>query len=842
MSTEGLCPSIYKTVSVAGDITQRKVCLSDGGSFRYGTYSDRWALGVVVAFGNDTSMYKLKGTPCGEVGACFYSAMSDTLVTKQYLVRYPIGALVIYKNFSKRIEKTLSPSTPTLEYRFNDSNPDYIFQSADQYQWPIGGISGSQNGQWLAVELRERAIGLLNLEDPELKMRRISPTRLSYGGGRDPIAELAVSNSGEQVAMMGVNAGLTVIDVVDDCGDDATDFRLQNNFPITNPCKLARINPEEFVDSFGAGLHPRFNADGAELRFYATSSWSSDQREVILRAAGYAPAQLDYLALGDSFTSGEGETDDRFYQAGTNDEFEKCHVSTRSYPYLIAAELGIATDKVKSVACSGAVTGDVIGDDLNYWGQRNRLAENGLRLDKTAKVINQTSAKELFVPGRVHQIRFAERYLPKVITIGIGGNDAGFMDKLRACVGTDTCQWANTPEGREKTALEVKALFNTLVDTYTALHDASPSSKIYAIGYPKVIDQDSQCDPLHGLLLNASEREFMNEGIAYINQVVAAAAAKAGIRYIDIQDSLGSQVLCGSLKPSVMNGIRLGDDSSLSEKTNWLKLIGNEGFHPQSSAHKLETTTIFASVSDLLTYSHCPGQEIACPNLSTNAPDPSSYWLPDGTTHDYASQRIAEFISDQADATNPREKTVNLTDYAFLPGSSVKAEIHSEPIGLGTFTSTTTGALNANIELPADLSEGFHTIYLYGTSYSGEDINLYQVIKYQLPDSDDREPTDVAVVQSESNDKITLSSIGAVQPAQQIVSNVSDTQSSTGTSSNGQARPSNTQSTPRFRDLSSVFTSIRDSEIETNTFAIPVLAFLFMGTGMAVYARLRRGR
>ncbi len=74
------------------------------------------------------------------------------------------------------------------------------------------------------------------------------------------------------------------------------------------------------------------------------------------------PQRLEqYLALGDSFASGEGTFN---YIAGTEDGPNQCHQSIFSYPYLMQSNVG----ETASVACSGAKISNIrnIGDnDVN---------------------------------------------------------------------------------------------------------------------------------------------------------------------------------------------------------------------------------------------------------------------------------------------------------------------------------------------------------------------------------------------------------------------------------------------------------------------------------------------
>jgi len=200
----------------------------------------------------------------------------------------------------------------------------------------------------------------------------------------------------------------------------------------------------------------------------------------------------------------------------------------------------------------------------------------------------QSVAKDGFLPGRVHQETFVRDYQPKVITVGIGGNDVGFADKLRACLGPDTCSWAGTIEGREKTAVEMKGLFNKLVTTYQNLQNDSPNSKIYAIVYPRFIEPSGECSALRELLLDSVERRFIDEGVIYLNQIIKAAAKKVGIKYISFEDSYGNHRMCGSSPEEAANFIKAGDDIGLpGDWLSWVKLVGQDSFHPNALGHQL---------------------------------------------------------------------------------------------------------------------------------------------------------------------------------------------------------------------------------------------------------------
>lgn len=722
------CNSALQMKDIEGRLDKGGVCLTEGKKLSFGTTSFWWfGSGGVVAFPYDSKMYKFNGG-CTLWDTCTYLPESDTLIVKQPAsYSWFARSFVVYKNFSKRLKPAVYGLTK--QYDFDDSNPDYKFQDAQNRLWAINSTGVSKNGKWVAVEFWNRGIGLFNTET--LEMRRVTSFAHMYGYGMDPTTDLAVTNDGNHIAVMGLNSGLSVYDITPDCGEVASYEVLQTNAPMVNQCPGPNINSAQFINGFNYALYPRFNEDGGELNFYA-QSYRGDIREVTMRAGGYVGQRLDYLAMGDSFTSGEGETDDKYYLPGTNEEYEKCHLSSRSYPYLVAQLSGIEPAYIKSVACSGAETRDVVGEDKDYLGQKDRLGPEKLNLDNLNTILAKTTARYEFIPGRIHQITFATEYRPKVVTIGVGGNDAGLMNKLTACAGSGTCGLASDAKEKEQAAKEIKNIFDKLVTTYKAITYASPKTKIYAIGYPQIVDIDGNCDSVTGYLFDRNEREYMSESVIYLNQVVEAAAKAAGVKYINVQDSYGNQVLCGSKSPSAMNGVRTGDDSNLVDKSQWFRFIGNEGFHPNSFGHALTAMVIHETVGDLTSYSNCPDGAATCPDDTVKAPEPSIYWVPNGY-HDYPAKRFSNFVADSHNTSDSLDKTISVDDYSFQPNSWVTSEVTSNPISLGQFQVTNTGSLNTAIALPPELEEGYHTMHLYGTSYSGEPIELYQVFMYAKP-------------------------------------------------------------------------------------------------------------
>lgn len=699
-----------------GVIVHRTVCMKSGAKLGIGSFyepGEGWIW--VVKLQQDRVAYTLRCT-CSyrPTGDCFYIPSRDMFVMRPGVPQTYISSMGILENVTQRL------SFQGTEAELDSSNIDYIYKNASGYTWPVGGIGVSENGDWISLEFMQRGIGLLNLNTFEMK--RLSTEFIpQYWVGSDPATQMTVSNDGKYIAMMGSNVSLVLLNNTDDCGDEATDDNMQDVSPPSKQCHLIPLAPYTGLSGRLTGFNPKFDEVGGELDFLAQDSINT--YSLALRAGDYTPKRLDYLALGDSYSSGEGETDDNYYIQGTNLPNNKCHVSSRSYPFVLAGLQGLNLDSVKSVACSGATTENIIGNSATYPGQLSRV--NDLR-ENSALADEQAKSKLEIIPGRLLQEDFVKNYTPKAVTVGIGGNDIDLVGHLLGCI-TGTCSVMNNPNERAQFAQEIKDSFGQLVSTYTKLANDSPESQVYAIGYPQVVSTNDVCRDNTQLFMGAPKRQFVHESISYLNQVIQAAAEAAGVPYVDISDALGDHNLCGADTPAV-NSVRLGDDTGGINEL--FDIIGNESFHPNPLGNQLVAHKINDHINNLTSYKYCQGSTNYCPDSSITPPEPPDYWgadLADTSIFRQASQFTDQVITD----VTSELKSIAVDSFTFQPSSSVKIEIMSDPVDLGSYSTDQTGGLTTDVDLPDNLEPGYHTIHLYGTSYSGQAIDIYQTVQYQ---------------------------------------------------------------------------------------------------------------
>jgi lysophospholipase L1-like esterase len=206
--------------------------------------------------------------------------------------------------------------------------------------------------------------------------------------------------------------------------------------------------------------------------------------------AAYADsaAVSSYVALGDSYSSGVG--------AGSYDSASgSCKRSTVAYPVLW--KNANSPSSFAFTACSGAVTTDVINNQL---GPLN-------------------SATDL-------------------VSISIGGNDAGFADTMTTCVlqGESACiARVNQAKAYIQNTLPAK-----LDAVYDAISGRAPSAHVVVLGYPHMYKINGNC--IVGL--SEASRSAINSAADDLDGVIAKRAADHGFTFGDVRPTFSGHEIC----------------------------------------------------------------------------------------------------------------------------------------------------------------------------------------------------------------------------------------------------------------------------------------------------------
>lgn len=214
------------------------------------------------------------------------------------------------------------------------------------------------------------------------------------------------------------------------------------------------------------------------------------------------------LAMGDSFSSGEGAGD---YEPGTDTADNTCHRSRNAWPTLMAAQRNLKI--LPSIACSGATLTDLLEGRLGGQSERRR---SQLRR----------------VSGN-----------PDMVTVTIGGNDLGFRKVLEDCIASDCVADYHRPSGDVLDA-RIDDLARRLPAAYRAIQAAAPKARVVVVDYPKLFPEARpNCAALNRI--TPAEGGYLNAESQRADVAILDAARQAGVTAIDVSTALhGGEVTC----------------------------------------------------------------------------------------------------------------------------------------------------------------------------------------------------------------------------------------------------------------------------------------------------------
>ncbi|MFE7529064.1 SGNH/GDSL hydrolase family protein [Kitasatospora sp. NPDC057542] len=239
------------------------------------------------------------------------------------------------------------------------------------------------------------------------------------------------------------------------------------------------------------------------------------------------PPTGPYVALGDSYTAGMKIPP----QVG---EPGGCYRSGANYPALVAKGLSLAAGQFRDVSCSGARTPDLTGPQ---------------------KVSDGTN------PAQLDALTADTR----LVTLGIGGNDAGFMEVVTECakanlvdilkgvIADSADRISNSPcrdhyaggNGTDEVQRKVDAAGDRLGQVLQDVRKRSPKAKVYVIGYPGLLPADpAVCLPVLGDAVAASDLSFLVEKEQQLNGMLKKRAEAAGAVFVDLAGPSAGHDMC----------------------------------------------------------------------------------------------------------------------------------------------------------------------------------------------------------------------------------------------------------------------------------------------------------
>ncbi len=225
-----------------------------------------------------------------------------------------------------------------------------------------------------------------------------------------------------------------------------------------------------------------------------------------------------YVALGDSYTSGLRIPP----QSGSP---QGCGRSGANYPSLVARRLDL--EEFTDVSCSGARTGDLTAAQPTDDGTN---------------------------PPQLDALGAATR----LVTLGIGGNDAGFLDVLGRCAvenvrhgltgrGDDApCRaYYTTGAGRGEVQRKLAATGERLTAALGEIKRRAPQAEVLLVGYPALLPQDpARCAGTLGEGIAAADVDFVSEQEQDLNGMLRQRAEAAGVVFVDTYSASAGHDMC----------------------------------------------------------------------------------------------------------------------------------------------------------------------------------------------------------------------------------------------------------------------------------------------------------
>ena len=275
------------------------------------------------------------------------------------------------------------------------------------------------------------------------------------GGGPTRDVDIVFSNTTDEYVGISTYAGMYVTDLYDsdDVAVTTTSFiRLSYNNASVVTCNT------NYGDSYVS-----------LMGFWALKIiWSGvDISDIFLNTydvhypAGYAgdlfpgaPARetIQYVALGDSYSSGEGNPS---YIPGSDTLVNTCHRSLDAWPVSISRDMYDQIDLMAFRACSGAIS-NYIFEDINA---ENIEPEQGLSVWSTTDIVS----------------------------ISIGGNDVGFANTIITCMASNTAQGCLDALDTVSANIADPDFVDNLEEVFSGIRLAGKTStQVLVVGYPRL--------------------------------------------------------------------------------------------------------------------------------------------------------------------------------------------------------------------------------------------------------------------------------------------------------------------------------------------------------------------
>ncbi|MEU7525708.1 SGNH/GDSL hydrolase family protein [Saccharothrix sp. NPDC042600] len=234
-------------------------------------------------------------------------------------------------------------------------------------------------------------------------------------------------------------------------------------------------------------------------------------------AAAAAPAELEYVALGDSAAAGPLIPAQELMDLG-------CLRSTRNWPSVLAARVGATT--FRDVSCSGATTDHLATSQSTFTGPQPP------QLDALTPTTD-------------------------LVTITIGGNDIGLVGVALGCVNVFpeplgvSCKDRLTAGG-DQIAAKIDAYAAEFAAGLDAVKARAPRAEVVVVGYGTYV-RPGGCHPKEPIW--ARDADYLQGSVHRLNTVLGKVSADRGATFVDIEPPSVGHDVCAPVTEKWFEGL-----------------------------------------------------------------------------------------------------------------------------------------------------------------------------------------------------------------------------------------------------------------------------------------------
>ena len=337
------------------------------------------------------------------------------------------------------------------------------------------------------------------------------------------------------------------------------------------------------VFAFAIAVAARSNADIAVLLVAVATVWTlANQTTPVEDQLRADPGEQVIVALGDSFTSGEGADS---YLEGTNSnrpEDNECRRAPTAYAARIVLDEAehdtVLPDDLIFLACSGAEASEIYEDRP---GRPSQLTQLRTILDDAGGVTVD------------------------LVVLSLGGNNAGFGSIVQSCLAPGNCA-----ELGPALLGNLREIEDDVGNAYRAVREALPGVPVVVVPYPIPVSERRVCDYTP---FRDEEHQFIHVFVEALDDVLQQEAEKVGFHFADeVRQAFGtSSRLCDRSTDEVavnfvdLHGV-FGTLEHSANPFNWL----HNSMHPNDLGHELMQAALSPTLQVVLATPDAPATNV----------------------------------------------------------------------------------------------------------------------------------------------------------------------------------------------------------------------------------------